>query len=512
MRARQAAAVPPDPSGAVPRDAPVPVPQGATGRVRPVRLAPLVLVALVVAAGVVLRFCATSPLWLDEAQSVAISRLPPPRLFAALRGDGSPPLYYLLLHGWMGLVGTGDFAVRALSGLFATAALPLFHLLARPVGASAGRVTLVLAATNPWLVRYATEARPYALAVLLVLAGVLALDAVRRRPGPLRAGVLALITGLLLLTHYWSLFLYAVVGAGVLGWLLRTRSRRAGWSLAGLAAGALPFLPWLPSFWYQVRHTGTPWTGRHGPQVLLHLVAEWSTAGVGPAGALLLVTWPLMVWGALANGARTRLLGGAAAAALLLGVGVAWLTASAAVSRYTAVVVPLAMLLLGAGTALLPRLWAAVLVGALTLAWLATDAALITRDRTFAGPVSAVLNRHLTDADTVVFCPDQLGPDIVRRLRHRPRLVSLPRQDWPGRLDWTDYQRRIETQDPAGLAAEVAAGRGDGAVWLVPRHGFRLFGERCQRLGTALTAVLGPGQPFGVRSDVGLETIWRWPG
>jgi hypothetical protein len=59
-------------------------------------------------AGVALRFVAHTHLWLDEAQSVAIARLPLPSLFAALRQDGSPPLYYLLLHYWMGWFGTGD--------------------------------------------------------------------------------------------------------------------------------------------------------------------------------------------------------------------------------------------------------------------------------------------------------------------------------------------------------------------------------------------------------------------
>src|SRR5664279_3851219 len=68
-------------------------------------------------AGLVLRFVAHTDLWLDEAQSVAIARQPLAGLFAALRQDGSPPLYYLLLHYWMVLFGAGNIAVRALSGL-----------------------------------------------------------------------------------------------------------------------------------------------------------------------------------------------------------------------------------------------------------------------------------------------------------------------------------------------------------------------------------------------------------
>ena len=466
------------------------------------------LVALVLAAGLVLRFCATSPLWLDEAQSVAIARLPLPEMFAALRGDGAPPLYYLLLHGWMGLVGTGDWAVRSLSGLFAAAALPLWYVAARP--SNAGLVTLILAAGNPWLVRYATEARPYALVILLVLLGVLALDGVRRRPGPARALGLAVVTGLLLLTHYWALFLYAVVGAGLLVSLLRKRSRAAWWSLGGLAAGAVPFLPWLPTFLYQSQHTGTPWMGRSGTKVLLSVVTEWSTAGVSVASALVLVTWPLMTWGAVADGRRARLIGGTGAATLLLAVAVAWLTGSAVVTRYAAVVLPLAVLVLGVGAALLPRFWMILVVAGLTISWLAVDAVLVARPRTDAGAVAGLLNRQVTDADTVVFCPDQLGPDVIRRLRHRPRLLSFPEQEWPGRLDWTDYRQRIETQDPAELARQVAAGPGGGAVWLVPRYGFRPFGERCEQLGTALTEMLGPPERQQVRSGSSSETVWRW--
>ncbi len=49
---------------------------------------------LAVALGVVARFVATSPLWLDEALSVHIASLPMGDIPDALRHDGHPPLYY----------------------------------------------------------------------------------------------------------------------------------------------------------------------------------------------------------------------------------------------------------------------------------------------------------------------------------------------------------------------------------------------------------------------------------
>src|SRR5262245_30799192 len=83
------------------------------------------VVVVLVAIGVAARFVSTSKLWLDEALSVNISALPVGDLLEALEHDGHPPLYYLLLHGWMSVFGEGDTAVRALSGIFGVATLPL---------------------------------------------------------------------------------------------------------------------------------------------------------------------------------------------------------------------------------------------------------------------------------------------------------------------------------------------------------------------------------------------------
>ena len=79
-----------------------------------------VLTALAVvgcAAGVVVGLW-SGPLWLDEALSVEIASLPLSEFYQALRQDGSPPLYYLVLHLWMLVLGSSEEAVRGLSLLF----------------------------------------------------------------------------------------------------------------------------------------------------------------------------------------------------------------------------------------------------------------------------------------------------------------------------------------------------------------------------------------------------------
>ena len=58
--------------------------------------------------------------WMDEALSVGISSHSLSSIPGVLRHDGSPPLYYLALHVWTALFGSGDVAARALSrALFA---------------------------------------------------------------------------------------------------------------------------------------------------------------------------------------------------------------------------------------------------------------------------------------------------------------------------------------------------------------------------------------------------------
>ena len=82
---------------------------------------------LVIIAGSVLRFATASPLWLDEALSVHIAT-GDASLTEALRQDGHPALFYLLLGWWIDVFGDGDTAVRALSGVLSLITLSLIHI------------------------------------------------------------------------------------------------------------------------------------------------------------------------------------------------------------------------------------------------------------------------------------------------------------------------------------------------------------------------------------------------
>src|ERR671930_2814502 len=96
--------------------------------------------------------------WIDEGLSVGISDRPLGDIPSALRRDGSPPLYYLLLHVWMSAFGTSEEATRALSVVCALLAIPVaFWAANRLFGSRAAWMAAVLTATNPFLTRFAQE-------------------------------------------------------------------------------------------------------------------------------------------------------------------------------------------------------------------------------------------------------------------------------------------------------------------------------------------------------------------
>ncbi len=57
--------------------------------------------------------------WIDEGIAVGIASHDLEDIPGILAQDGNPPLYYLLLHGWMLVFGAGEAATRALSLVFA---------------------------------------------------------------------------------------------------------------------------------------------------------------------------------------------------------------------------------------------------------------------------------------------------------------------------------------------------------------------------------------------------------
>src|SRR5699024_5447210 len=120
-----------------------------------------------------------------------------------------------------------------------------------------------------------SEARMYSLVILLVFLGWLAVQRALEAPRPLRLLAVAVVSGLLLLTHYWSMYLLGAAGLLLLlRWWRREGDERSASLRTALAvaAGGLLFLPWVPSFLEQARHTGTPWAEAERPTKVVSLL------------------------------------------------------------------------------------------------------------------------------------------------------------------------------------------------------------------------------------------------
>ncbi|MDQ6616153.1 MAG: glycosyltransferase family 39 protein [Actinomycetota bacterium] len=486
-----------------------------------------------VAVGVILRFVATSQLWLDEALSVNIARLPLGQIPGALRHDGAPPLYYLLLHYWMLAVGDGTFAVRALSGLISVATLPVAWAAGMRLG---GRrlawASLLLLASSPFAINYATATRMYSLMILWSLLGFLALARALERPTSRRLAAVGVLTALTLYTHYWGIYVVAVTALLL---LLRARregfsviraatrgevavvatnqaasarpaatsavgsgevTRPASWScLVAIGLGSLAFLPWLPSFVFQTFHTGTPWSNAAGLGDILTVLSQY--AGGGPWGAALalsLFTLVLLgVFGESIDGHRVlvslnvrrqaRPVAFVFMGTLIVAVGCGAVAQAAFVGRYTAVVFPLFIVLAALGATVFAnrRVLAAVLAWT-TAAGLIVGIGANLSQRTEAGRVASVINKEASPNDLVLYCPDQLAPAVSRLITATVAQYTFPRGDSPQRINWVNYRQAIHATSVQQFAEQMLSAAAGHDIWFIQNPNYPGTEHKCTRL------------------------------
>ncbi|MDG2427858.1 MAG: glycosyltransferase family 39 protein [Acidimicrobiales bacterium] len=471
----------------------------------------LIVLVMAVASGLALRFIAMSPMWLDEAISASLAeeaRVGWSALVDALRQDGHPPLYYVLLAAWSVLFGASDGALRAFSGMLGVLSIPLTWLIARRYLDTRGCLLVVgVLASSPFAVRYATEVRMYSLLLLLLLVLHLVVVRLWERPSVGRSVALAVTVAALLLTHYWALFAVAVLSVGVaVAWRC---DRRRGWHLfCGLVAGWLAFVPWLPVFLDQLAHTGTPWSPAPRPTVVAALTLEAYGGGRGSEALLVVVVLSALVvvgLGSRTNGGRPvlgwtnlrwlQVTTAFGVGTLVVGAGVSLATDTAYQGRYG--VFALVPLVLACGVGLRRMTVRASTAGLAVLVLLSgvSVARELSRDRTQVGQISTVVRTQGAPGDVVLFCPDQLAPVGHRLLADRFVTLSYPGLDDGRRVNWVDYVERNRGVDVEMIAdAVVTKAVGTTNVWLAWMDGYETFDGQCPQLRLALADRLG--QPY----------------
>ncbi len=481
------------------------------------------LVALAVAAGLVLRFWTRSPLWLDEALSVNIARLPIGQIPEALRHDGHPPLYYMLLHGWMALFGQGNFAVRTLSGLWSVAAFPLLWIAARRLGGrQVALYAVTLLAVSPFAVRYGTETRMYAMVMVFSLVGWLLVDDALRRPTLARLAGIAVVVGMLLWSHYWSMWLLAS-GAAALAfraWRARRRDDREAFRasvsvLGAFFAGGVMFLPWIPVLLYQGAHTGTPWARPVRPtEMVSYTLAD---LGGGPQSEAVILGWAIAALAAvgLAGRAvdryrieidvRTRRRGRPfailVAGTVAIACAVGYATGATYATRYASVFIVFVFLLAALGMGeVRSRPIAAGLMAGLVLFGAVGSARNVTYQRSDAVQSANAVRFFGKATDLVVYCPDQLGPSTSRLVDSALDQVTYPDFAPPQRVNWVDYKERLGKASPQGFALQVLERARDRRIFYVFNTGYNTHRGSCREIYDALANARAPDvltQPTG---------------
>jgi hypothetical protein len=327
-----------------------------------------------------------------------------------------------------------------------------------------------------------------------------------------------------LLTHYWAPYLL-IATVGVLLVVARRDAElvpavRA--AIVAMAVGCLLFVPWLPTFVFQLQHTGTPWADPATFKAMVNAVSEFAGGGTDAGRGLALIIFglaALAVFGRAVDRRRieldlrtrpaTRGLASAVAATLLIAIAAGLATRSAYAARYTAIVFGLFIVLIAMGTNVFAdrRIRYTVLAAAIVLG-LVGGTEYATEQRTQAKEAATAIAAEGHPGDVVAYCPDQLGPAMNRLLGPGYVQLTYPRGASPLRVDWVDYEDRVKHADPVAFADRLNAMAGrDHDVFLAWSGGYRTHQNVCEQIVGRLGALRNATRPVQAQPKKFFEYI-----
>ena len=219
----------------------------------------------------------SEPLWLDEVVSARIIAQSTIRdaVVRVRRTESSPPGWHLgnwLLWRAVGSPGKVErlrFLSVALGALLV--ALVVFYALSIGLSRLGAAVAGGLLAIGPNVVAHGAELRPYELLTLLALVFAITLERAASTPSRARLSLLALVVVVGCYTHYFFLLSLAT---GIAWSFVRLSGRERLQVIGSMAAGAVPFLVWLPSFLSQYRHNLYAYNGSFSVQAVAYSYAR----------------------------------------------------------------------------------------------------------------------------------------------------------------------------------------------------------------------------------------------
>ncbi len=411
-------------------------------------------------------------LWFDEAFSVGVARLPLAQVWQLIaRTDAHPPLYYLLLHFWLGL-GDSPAVVRSLSALVGILIVLVTWFFAREVGGSSlAAVAGALMAGSTLAIQATVEARMYPLLALLGTTATWLLWRITSAGARPRTWLLYAATmAVALYVHYFAFLL--LFGHGLYMLVYRRRGPFLRRFLLAVAAALLLYAPWWPILVQQLAEgrADSVWSGPMPPGTPVNIVALSSFGGYlfGLGGYLLdggdwswrqlAVVLPflaLLAAGTVAmirrDAGRLLLTAWLAPVAILLAVslssGVFY-----AIPRYVSFVQPFFVILMAQGmVSLAVRIRSRAVLALTTAAVVLLNLAVLTItlvDARYAPYDWAGAARHVQarwrTGDAVVFYPQSARVAFGYYFGGKiPSAVTLYSPPWRARISQTEIQRAV---------------------------------------------------------------------
>ena len=191
-------------------------------------------------------------MWFDESYSAYLVRGDFGQIWQMTALDVHPPFYYFCLKVWSLLFGNSDFALRSMSVFFGGLTIILaFFLLRRWFGEKAAAISTLALSIAPIFVRYSQEMRMYALVFAIIIGATLVLDIALKSKRKAAWCAYALLVCLGMWTHYFSALAW-LAQLGYIIYYFRQHGRQNSifWVYP---LAVLLYLPWLPSFFSQVK-------------------------------------------------------------------------------------------------------------------------------------------------------------------------------------------------------------------------------------------------------------------
>ncbi|MFT5429701.1 MAG: mannosyltransferase [Myxococcota bacterium] len=188
--------------------------------------------------------------WFDEIWAVKQVRGELGTVLSSLaKEDVHPPLYPILLWGWIRMMGEAEWATRLFSAVVGTGAVAVLYALGRDLfNRRVGLVAAAILAVHAFAVYYSQETRCYSLMLFLATLATWALVRWEQAPTSRRRAVAYVLAGVALAyVHVFAIFVLLAHGI----WALTLPHLRVRMVVAGAVIFAA-FAPWLPFMLGQV--------------------------------------------------------------------------------------------------------------------------------------------------------------------------------------------------------------------------------------------------------------------